>query len=120
MTPQPLGVLAPTQLEGHDFVGKAVGQDFRLDRGAFHDRGADLERLTFTDEEHFVENQLAADRDGELFNPQFLSRGDSILLAPGSDDRVHADLRAAREKREIIHAFSECGQRNYAMLLTRR
>ena len=97
-----------------------MGYDFRLDGGAFHDRGADLERFALADEEHFVEHQLAADCGGELFYPQFFSRGNSILLAPGSDDRVHADLRAAREKREIIHAFSECGQRNYAMLLTRR
>ena len=46
--------------------------------------------------------------------------GATVIAAAGSDDRVHADLRIPLEKHEIIHTFSGCGQRKYAILLTRR
>src|SRR5882672_6637214 len=117
---EPFRVLAPAQLENHYFLAEPVSDDLSFHRGAFHHGGSDIERLTVTDEENLVEHEFAAHGGGELLDPQLLSGGNTILFAAGSDDRVHADLRIALEKHEIIHTFSGCGQRKYAILLTRR
>src|SRR5712692_1666281 len=119
MAPEPFRVLAPAQLENHHFLAEAVSYDLRFHRGALHHRGSDIERLTVTDEEDLVENEFTAHGGGELLDPQLLPGGNTILFTTGSDDRVHADLRAV-EKDEIIHTFSGCGKRKYAILLTRR
>ena len=115
-----LGILAPAQLERHRFFAEPVRYDLRLDRCPFYHGGSDLEGRTVTDEEHLVEHELAAHGDGKLFDPQFFPGGNAVLFASGSDHRVHADLRIALEKDEIIHTFSGYGQRNYAMLTSRR
>ena len=120
VAPESFRVFAPAQLENHYFLAEAVSDDLRFHRGAFHHGGSDIERLTVTDEENLVEHEFAAHGGGELLDPQLLSGGNSILFAAGSDDRVHADLRIALQKHEIIHTFSGWGQRKYAILLTRR
>ena len=120
VAPEPFRVLATAQLENHHFLAEAVSDDPRFHQGAFHHGGSDIKRLTVSDKEHLVEHELTAHGGGELLDPQLLSGRNAILFTAGSDDRVHADLRIPLEKHEIIHTFSGCGQRKYAILLTRR
>src|SRR5262245_29465847 len=98
MSAKPFRVLAPTELENHHLVGKAVSEDLGFDGGAFHDRRADFERLAFADEEHLVEHELAAHLRRELFDPELFALGNPVLLAPGSDHCVHDDLRPNTRK----------------------
>src|SRR5258708_32336696 len=117
MAAKPFRVFAPAQLEDHHFFAEAMSEDLRFDRGAFHHRGSDFERLPVTDKEHLVEHELTAHGGGELLDPQLLSGGDTILFASGSHDGVHAYLRGRFENHEIIHTFTGVGQRNYLILL---
>src|SRR3981189_1426995 len=84
MAAEPFRVLAPAQLEDHDFFAEAVSEDLRLDRSAFHHRGSDFERLPVTDKEDLVEHELTAYGGGQLLDPPFSSGANPRLFPSAS------------------------------------
>src|SRR5688500_6522889 len=82
-------VLPPLELEDVDLGLLALAHDLGLHRSTLEERGAGLDRLAVGGEEDLVEGHLGARRGIHERQAKGLTLLRAVLLAEGSEDRVH-------------------------------
>jgi len=70
-----------------------MGQNGSLDAGAIQDGSADLDVVAIGNHQDVLDFDLAAYFSGQAFNLEFSAGSYLVLLASGSNDRVHASLQ---------------------------